>query len=692
VAEAVAPFTFLSALCVESTGSRAPDYVLRAPVVMAIGLWVSSGHAAEPASTETSALAVPAMEVLVHEDPLTPPVGPRDRSVAGSVVSRERLVGPGVQAQDVLRAEPGVVVGESGGFGAPAAAAVRGATAADTPVYLAGVRLNDDVGGTADLSLVPLWLIKRVEIYRGHVPVEADRLGPGGAIFFEPRRPTGPMGGVGYYGGSWGTLKGWVYGGTRVGRVTALLGVSADRANNRYPFLNDHGILLTPGHPTTELRQNADQRTLEGWGLGRVELGRGVSVNLLANGITREQGVPRLALLPSRQAREESARALGALTATVPLDSERRYVLESRSAMLIGRASYRDPLLELGLRTRTLEVTGKRVEQSLAATLDVTDAVRLRPVVNVAHERIEREPDDTPLGRAQRDFVRTAIKAQGTATEWLTLHALASAECHHTRHDAQSYCDVLAPAGRAGVELGGSQFQLLLDAGRYVRVPTLGELYGISGTVHGNSELTPESGLSVDLGTRTWKHLGRVLEGMYLDVFVFARWAEGLVAYTRTGQGFVTPYNVGRARVLGAEIQTGMVLAPALRADLSATLIDPRDTSPNRSIANHVLPYRSRLIAGPRLRGDWRTRHPKGLSGWGSELRALYQSSRYADPAGLGVIDQQWCVDLEVYLSWFNELLTARGRVTDVFDARRTDMIGYPLPGRSAYFGMEATW
>ena len=89
----------------------------------------------------------------------------------------------------MLRTQPGVAVTESGGYGAPSTAAIRGATAADTPVYLAGIRLNDDVGGTADLSLVPLWLIDRVEIYRGNAPLEADRLGPGGAIFFEPRRP-----------------------------------------------------------------------------------------------------------------------------------------------------------------------------------------------------------------------------------------------------------------------------------------------------------------------------------------------------------------------------------------------------------------------------------------------------------------------------------------------------------------------
>ncbi len=134
------------------------------------------------------ATVAPVAEVRVQGDPLRDPVGPKDAAVAGSVVTRDRLAGPGLEAQDVLRTQPGVAVTESGGFGAPATAAIRGATAQDTPVYLAGVRVNDDVGGTAELSLVPLWLIDRVEVYRGNAPVEADRLAPGGAIFFEPRR------------------------------------------------------------------------------------------------------------------------------------------------------------------------------------------------------------------------------------------------------------------------------------------------------------------------------------------------------------------------------------------------------------------------------------------------------------------------------------------------------------------------
>ncbi len=73
-------------------------------------------------------------------------------------------------------------------------------------------------------------------------------------------------------------------------------------------------------------------------------------------------------------------------------------------------------------------------------------------------------------------------------------------------------------------------------------------------------------------------------------------------------------------------------------------------------------------------------------------MRALYQSSRYVDPAGLGVIGDQTTVDVEADATWFDGLLTLRARVADVFDAKRTDIIGYPLPGRSVYFGLEASW
>jgi vitamin B12 transporter len=631
-------------------------------------------------------------EVQVHADAISDPIAPKDQAVAGSVLTRDRLVGPGLEAQDVLRTQPGVAVTESGGFGAPATAAIRGATAADTPVYLAGVRLNDDVGGTADLSLVPLWLIDHVEVYRGNAPIEADRLGAGGAIFFEPRQPTKDMGGVGYYGGSWGASKGWAYEGLHEGRVSALFGVSGDRATNRYPFVNDQGELFEPQAAVQAVRQNADESTLEGWGLARVNLGRGGHVDVLINAVSRDEGVPSLAVLQTREAREIADRTLASVSVHTPVGDGDRVTLNARTSVLVGRTDFHDPLMELTLYTRELNIVGRRVEESVDATVAVTDGLRIRPQVDVAHEGIERDPDTIPLGQAHRDFARVAVTAEQEATRWLTLHALGSLECHNTGAQPGAVCDIFAPTGRVGAEAGSRRLRLLANVGRYVRVPTLGEVYGDSGVVHGNPLLQPEEGYTADLGLRARTRAWGVFQGAYVDAFAFGHWVDGLIAYEHLAQGYLTPYNVGRARVLGAEVLAGLALTRIVRVEVATTSLDPRDTTPTRTTVNDILPYRSRLIAAPRVRADWKIKNRNSLSALGAELRTVYQSSRYVDPAGLGVIPQQTSVDAEVDAGWFDGLLTARLRVADLFNATRTDIIGYPLPGRSIYFGMEASW
>jgi iron complex outermembrane receptor protein len=653
--------------------------------------WLAASAWAQGAPPATES---PPEQVEVRGDAVRDPVGPKDPNVAGSVLTRERLSGPGLQPQDVLRTQPGVAISESGGFGAPATAAVRGATATETPVYLAGVRLNDDVGGTADLSLVPLWLIDRIEIYRGNAPLEADRLAPGGAIFFEPRRPTRNVGGVGYWGGSWGASKGWAYQGIRAGRVTALAGVSAEHATNRYPFVDDHGELFEPQRATRAYRQNADVSTVDGWGLARVELGGGVTVDVLANGLARDQGVPSLALFPTRAARERAGRELGSVTVRAPLAAHGRgsAVLEARTVVVVGSSVYHDPLLELALYTRDLRIEGRRVEQAVGMAIGVSDTLRIRPLLSFAHEGIERSPDNIALGQARRDFARGALSAEYRVAEWLALDGLASIECHHTGAPSGEVCDVLAPTGRVGVAVGSSSFRVLANVGRYVRVPTLGEVFGVSETIHGNAQLVAESDFGADLGLRVRMARAGAFSGAYVDAFAFARWADDLIAYERTAQGYLTPYNVGSARVLGLELLAGMAMVGAIRAEVAATALDPRDTSPRRTTVNDILPFRSPFVLAPRLRGDWKMPSRSGPSAFGAELRAVYQSSRYVDPAGLGVIPQQTSVDAEVEASWFDGLLTLRGRVADIFDAVRTDIVGYPLPGRSAYLGMETTW
>ncbi|HEU4537917.1 MAG TPA: TonB-dependent receptor plug domain-containing protein, partial [Polyangiaceae bacterium] len=294
--------------------------------------------------------------------PLPPP---KDPSLAGSVVREERLRAPGLRVAELLRTQPGVGVAESGGYGALSTATVRGSTAAQTPVYLAGVRLNDDVAGTADLSLVPLWLTRQVEIYRGNAPIQADRLGIGGAIFFEPRRPRGPEAGAGLMAGSFGARSGWGYVGLGGGPAAALVGARFERADNDYSYRDDRGTRFDASDERVARRRNADASTWDVWSLGTVALGGGARADLLVNSTAREQGLPGISLFATERARASLRRTLAAVRVEAPCGPAGRCSLGAVSSVLVARAGYDDPLGEAGLGAARSDVGAERVEQAL---------------------------------------------------------------------------------------------------------------------------------------------------------------------------------------------------------------------------------------------------------------------------------------------------------------------------------------
>jgi len=634
----------------------------------------------------------PPVDVVVQGERSRPPVPPKDRSVAGSVVRAERLRAPGLQAADVLRTQPGLTVAETGGQGALATASIRGATAAQTPVYLAGVRLNDDVAGTADLSLVPLWLIDRVEIYRGNAPAEADQLGIGGAIFFEPRRPGRTGAGAGSSFGSFGTRSMWADASTGTTKASALVGVRWDRARNDYEFLDDRGTRFDSGDDVVRPRTNADVETVDFWTLGSVRLDGGVSADLVANAVARDQGVPGLMLVPTRQARASLQRSLMGGRVRVPCGSDDSCRIELSSSALIARSTLLDPGFELALGADRVDTTGRRTDHGVSARLDVSDHVTVSPSLRASFERLELV--STGAGGLDASRVQSRL---ATGIEWrtgrlVTLRALGSAECHGTSQSGAELCDSAEPSGRAGIQVGRGRVMGLANAGRYARVPTLGELYGTSALVRGNPELVPEHGVGVDAGVRLSSGRWRSIRGAWIDAFAFARWSDDLVAWRRSGLGYIRPYNVGSARVMGLEALAAIEPAGWLRAEVAATMMDPRDLTSSRMQVNDILPFRSRLVLSPALecRTDrWRA---AGVDRASALVRWTWQSSRYADEAGLVVIPSQGTVDVELEVRLLSERLSLRGRAANITDQRRFDLIGYALPGRAWYGTMEARW
>lgn len=654
-------------------------------------LLASSAHADAPpgATPEPSAPDV----VTVSGARAEPGGLTRDQGVAGSVVTGERLRAPGATAAEILRTQPGVQVADTGGAGALSTASIRGATSAQTPVYLAGVRLNDDVGGTADLSLVPLWLVERVEVYRGHAPLAADRLGIGGAIFFDPRRPRGPEAALGGLAGSFGTRGAWARAGTGDADASVLVALRLDRATNDFTYRDDRGTRFDTSDDVTARRTNADVSTTDVWLLGSTRLGAG-RADLVVEHVAREQGVPGLALLPTRAARATLRRDLAAMTATVPCADDDRCSVSTTSSALVTRSSYDDPLRELSLGATGLVTRGTRAEQSVAARIDASDVVTLSPAARVAVERLSIEPEGqassgaSRASRASRVSSRLAFATETRLPARIVVRALAAEECHGTSRGRAEACDDAATSGRVGVQWGGAPVAVLANAGRYVRVPTLGERFGVSGSVRGSEDLRSERGLTADAGVRGAADLGSRASA-YGDLFVFAQASDDLVAYERSALGYVRPFNVGRARLLGLEARARVTPAPPLLVEVAATLLDPRDTTPGRAAGNDLLPFRSRLVLAPRV--ELGSRSLPVVSSARIEARYVHESSRYADPAGLVVVPAQGSLDVELEVRVLSSHLALRARLANLLDQARFDVIGYPLPGRAGFLSAEVS-
>ncbi len=627
------------------------------------------------------------MDVWVAGEERRPTEALRDPTAATFVLERRELEQPGRTAADALGRVPGVEVTRTGGGADLATASLRGTTSAQTPIHLAGVRLNDDLTGTADLSGLPLWLMRRVEVDRGNAPAAAQRLGLGGAIFFEPIVPMHTLGraavGIGSFGH--GELRAAAaFGGPK---ASALVAVRSERAQDDYEFTDDRGTRFDRSDDVTVRRVNADHAQTDAWVIGRWQAS-GMRIQAVANGLSREQGAPGLQVVPATQARATLSRALGGVSGEHAC-RDGRCSVEWGVDALVTRYHLADPLRELGGAT-SIDNAGERSRQHLRVRSRLGSGVELSVGAAQELQHLSVLQGAESLS-ARRQVLHGDVESRIVLGERATLVAITSLDCHSTSSSgAMTPCGILAPSARVGVRARWTDgVELFGNAGRYLREPTLGELYGISSALRGNDELRPETGEGVDFGLSANGKRGGVSGYAQLDGF--ARWSHDLIAFRRSTFGAVRPYNVGAARVLGVEAALGAAVGRWLRGSLALTWLDPRDTSPNRPQTRDLLPFRSRFTAAPALEVRAPGYRRIGLDDLGVTLRWLYRSARVADPAGLIVLPELSQFDLEFDANWARHA-SLRGRVANLLDQRTFDLTGYPLPGRAGYVTVEFRW
>jgi iron complex outermembrane receptor protein len=656
------------------------------PSLWIASLWISSAPAtAQPLQVEVVAERAPTRAAT------------RDASAASTVFRGEELTRPGADAADVVSRAAGVQVSRTGTSSDVATASIRGATSAQTPVYLAGIRLNDEITGTADLSAVPLFMLDRVEVFRGNAPAEADRLGLGGAIFFEPKLPRRSELGAGVELGSFGERASWLAASVAAAGSAALVSLRHAQADNDYPYVSDEGQSFT-GPRVTRERRNADVTTREAWAVGRHALGnRGARIVTVLNTLWREQGESGLGVIQADRGRSTTQRLLAGLSAKLPCAvGAASCELELGTSALLAQNRTADPGYELSLGSEEITNDGVRLTQSARASVWPSDSARI--TAHIARERetlhLQRRARERSL-QAAREVTRLGAAAELASESRLAVNALAAVACHSTTDGSQAGhgCGVFALEGRAGARWRAlTGVDVIANIGRYVRVPTLGELFGVAPLVRGNSELDPESGINADIGVRVTSARQRAIT-VWADAFAFARWTRDLVTYQRAAQGYARPYNTERVRTIGVELSSSVSVLEHFTNELAVTVSDPRETTPGRTTLNDVLPYRSRLLVSETA--EVHTSAPIELvsldrAAFGSQVH--YRSSMAADPAALIIVDEQFWFDVYVALSFVRRKLQLRAAVENVLNERRQDLLNLPLPGRSFHASVESWW
>lgn len=644
--------------------------------------------------------------VVVHGSKA--PGSVREPEVSVGVVKGEQLREPGVDAGDALSRAPGVQVTRSGSSADLVTVSIRGAEASQIPVYLAGIRINDDVAGVADLSRLPLWMMQRVEIYRGAGPLHAGRGGMAGAVLFEPTLPREPSYRLGADAGSFGTGALWLGATmTHPGQVedwATSVAVKRSGARNDFEFPSDEGTAFSSSDDENQVRQNADFSESDVWIIsrGRLSVGdRSASVTALYNHFTREQGVSGLSLIPAKAARSELNRDLGGVSSRVSCSLLRSCTLETATAYQATNLATFDPDGELNLGALAVDQQSRRASQDIRLIVEPTEQLELSWGISAELSQLNLDTPETTLARASETFVGVSSGLRYAPRPDRFVRFALSAQCAEAQGSTEgvggqqrremtwTQCQ---PEGRIGgvkefSDAGGAsvaRLRALVHAG--VRYPTLGQRFGVSAVTRGNQSLGVERAFSVDLGG-TWTPAPRRWGSYFIDASVYQRHAQDLIAYRRSSLGYVRPFNVGSARFIGGEISGEISAFEHVRHRTTVTLLDPRDTTEGRTTENDLLVHRSQITASEELE-VYRMSEASTVTYAGLSAYFTYRSGRVADPAGLIIIPQQGVFDLGGRLEFIRQI-DLRARLENVLGTARYDSLGFPLPGRSVFLSME---
>ncbi|MDJ0782622.1 MAG: TonB-dependent receptor [Desulfosarcinaceae bacterium] len=595
---------------------------------------------------------------------------------------------------EVLEKTAGITVRRYGGLGSYSTASIRGSSAEQVSVFIDGVPLNRGKSGVVNLATIPLSSIETIEVYRGVAPLRFRSSAVGGVINLVTKQGAGTT--AHQVGASYGSFDTFNLNGATSGRVNAtgytLLGdVSGTQGD--FEYRDDNGTRINTADDETVRRQNNDYRSYNLLGRIEQELGAAASADLSAAYFHKDEGVPGLGSFQSDTANLETTRQLYHAGLGSDTLFEEWLSAEGRIYLLKEQTRFEDLEGEIG--TGRQDATNDQLGWGVDTYLSI-DWGQYQTIGVLAAFQQEHFESDDPLAAVNPDGDRQRrdTYALGASDEiylfderLVLTPQLLYTYLHHEfggnlpfeseAIDEPDDADYLSPQIGARIQLAeGLQFKANL--GRYYRFPNFSELFGDRGGVIGNPDLDPEESVNTDLGLVYHRPrldvAGVPIEGLHLEAVYYHRTVDDIILQIQTSQRTAQAINIDSARLQGFELSWALDLGAHLGLSGNYTYQDTENTSDIPYLQGNELPGRPRHAVFQRVEAF------NALAKLFYEYH--YLSENYIDQANLEEVDSRNIHNLGLTLYPADGLsLTVEAK--NISDQQISDVLGYPLPGRS---------
>ncbi len=602
-----------------------------------------------------------------------------------SVIDSSSWEGKVTTIGEVVEQETGVQIRSTGGLGSYSEVSLRGSDSDQVLIYVDGVLLNGAGGLGVDLSTISISDVDKIEIYRGITPINFGKSSIGGIINIKTKRQKkgfSSSAGIGY--GSFNTSNGVVSLNHKIENFDYLINFDYKQSDNDFTFYNDkiHKQL-------TEKRNNSFFRSGNLLLKNGYDLSKDVRFDLSNQLFIKNQQIPNWDNDPLLDVNFSSLRDILSLKYTVNNLLKKGINTSGKFDYLYLKEEYDDSDNQIGLGRQHNEYYSGYIGYNHFIELNFESSI-LRTVFDYKDEYYYSKDliFDSTNDKSTRQtgsfaisnswfFLEESLIVEPAFRYSLTYDKRISESVFvETRKITHDY---LNP--QLGVKYSlNKNLTVKTNGARYVREPSLFELFGDRGNFVGNDDLIAEKGTNVDFGFEyKQKFKKKLFHKVKVGITFFGSDVTDAIVHVYDARGVGRAVNLSAARVFGIESFFTLNFTSFSLLDVKYTWQHSEDLGEDTSTNGRRLPGRYEHSVTSKLE--------IGNKKYKFFAKNRFENGIYYDSPNLLSAKKSFETSLGSSVKWNSFLFVFEGK--NIFNERVEDFNGFPKPGRSYYLTIK---